>query len=55
MLTLLVNLLVLALIIWAAYFILDLIRLPEPAKTIVTVILAVIFVMILLGRLGIAI
>lgn len=50
---LLIGLLILALIIYVVYLIVGMLPLPEPAKQIVMLILAVIFLIILLQKLGI--
>lgn len=52
---LLIWLLVLSLIIYVVFLVLGMIPLPEPARRIVTIILAVIFLLVLLSHLGIMI
>lgn len=52
MISLLLWLLVLALVIYVVYLIVGMLPLPSPAKQIVTLILAVVFLIILLQRLG---
>lgn len=51
---LLIWLLILALVIYCVFLVLGMLPLPEPAKRIVTVILAIIFLLVLLQHLGIA-
>lgn len=53
-LSFLVWLLILALVIWCVFLVLGMLPLPEPAKQIITVILAIIFLIALLGHLGIS-
>ena len=50
---LLIGLLVLALVIYVVFLIVGMLPLPEPAKHIVTLILAVVFLIILLQKLGV--
>jgi uncharacterized membrane protein (DUF373 family) len=50
--SLLVWLLVFALIIWLVYYVLGMLPLPPQVKNVVCVILAVLFLIILLERLG---
>lgn len=52
---LLIWLLVLALVVYCVFLILGMLPLPPVAKQIVTIILAVIFLLVLLQHLGIAI
>lgn len=52
MIELLIGLLVLAIVIYAVYVVLGMIPLPQPIKTLVWLILAVIFLVILLGQVG---
>lgn len=51
LLGLLITLLVLALIVWLAFYIVDLIPLPDPPKMILKVIVGVIVLLYLLGLL----
>ena len=51
---LLVWLLILALVIYVVFLVLGMIPIPEPAKKIVTIILGIIFLLILLQKLGLA-
>jgi hypothetical protein len=51
MVGLLIWLLVFALIIWAAYYILGMLPIPEPPKAIIMIVLAIIFLLILLQAL----
>ena len=50
--SLLIWLLVLCLVIYVVFLILGMLPIPEPAKKIVTIILAVIFLLVLLQHLG---
>lgn len=49
---LLVWLLVLALVIYVVFLVVGMIPIPEPAKKIVTVVIGLIFLLLLLDRLG---
>lgn len=51
---LLIWLLVLALVIYVVFLVLGMLPLPGPAKQIITIILAVIFLLVLLQHLGIS-
>lgn len=51
---LLIWLLVLALVVWAVFLVLGMLPLPQPSKQIITIILAVIFLLVLLQHLGIS-
>ncbi len=55
LISLLVWLLILALVIYVVFLVLGMLPLPEPAKRIVTVILAIIFLLVLLQHLGFSI
>lgn len=46
-------LLILSLVIYVVFLILGMLPLPGPAKQIITIILALIFLLVLLGHLGI--
>jgi hypothetical protein len=50
---LLIWLLVLCLVVYCVFLIVGMLPLPEPAKKIVTIILAVVFLLVLLSHLGI--
>lgn len=54
MINILVSLLVLALVIYVCYLIVGMLPLPEPAKRIVSLILAVVFLVMMLRYLGFA-
>ncbi len=51
----LVWLLILALVIYVVFLVLGMLPLPAPAKQIITVILAIIFLLVLLSHLGVVI
>ncbi len=51
--SLLIGLLVLALVIYVCFLIVGMLPLPEPAKQIVVLILAIVFLIILLQKLGV--
>jgi hypothetical protein len=51
MIGLLIWLLIFALIVWVAYYILGMLPIPEPPKMIITIVLAIIFLIILLQAL----
>lgn len=53
MISLLISLLVLAIVCYAIYVVLGLIPLPEPIKTLVWLIVAVILLVVLLRQLGV--
>lgn len=53
LISLLIWLLILSLVIWVVFMVLGMIPLPAPARNIVTVILAIIFLLVLLGHLGV--
>lgn len=53
MITLLVNLLVLALVIWVVFYIVGMLPLPEPAKMIVQILFSLVALIVLLNVLGI--
>ncbi len=53
MVSLLVGLLILALVVYVAFIIVGMLPLPEPVKQIVVIILALVFLVMLLQRLGI--
>lgn len=53
MINLLVGLLILALVIYCVFLVVGMLPLPEPAKQIVVIILAIIFLLVLLRQLGI--
>lgn len=52
MIELLIWLLILALIVYVVFLILGMLPLPYPARQIVTLILAIIFLLVLLERIG---
>lgn len=52
LISLLVWLLILALVIWCVFIVLGMIPLPNPIRQIITVILALIFLLVLLSHLG---
>lgn len=53
--SLLVWLLILGLVVYCVFLILGMLPLPAPIKTIATIIIAVIFLIVLLGHIGVAI
>lgn len=54
LISLLVWLLILALVIYVVFLVIGMLPLPAPAKQIITVILAIIFLLVILGHLGVA-
>ncbi len=53
MISLLIGLLILALVVYVAFLIVGMLPLPGPVKQIVVIILALVFLLMLLQRLGI--
>lgn len=53
MIGILISLAVLAAVAWVAFYILGLLPIPEPGKQIVTVVLALVFLLMVLRQLGV--
>lgn len=52
LISLLIWLVVLAIVIWLVFLIIGMLPLPEPIKTIVTVVIALILLLVVINRLG---
>ena len=52
LLQLVIWLLILAVVIWLVFLIIGMLPLPEPIKTIITVVIALIFLLVLVQQLG---